>query len=90
MTKRWYISKIEVVGARGKPPVKWEGRVLKYVRIRRVKELEHARKECKNKNKWKLFCRDHPLVGVARNRCQIYRLIYRQIKKKILLQLLYF
>ncbi len=34
MTKRVYMGMVDVVGARGQPPVKWGDRVLEYVRER--------------------------------------------------------
>ena len=74
LTKREYISMIDAVGARGWPPVRWEDRVLEYLRERgerSVRGLEHARRECKDRNKWLLFCRGHPLGEVPRNRHQI-------------------
>ncbi len=48
MTKRVYRGMVDVVGARGQPPVKWGDRVLEYVtkrRERRIRGLQHARKE---------------------------------------------
>ncbi len=66
MTKRVYMSMVDVVGARGLPPVKWGDRVLEYVRQRgerRMRGLEHASRECKDRNKWRHFCRGHPLIG---------------------------
>ncbi len=74
MTKRVYNSVIDAVGARGRPPVRWEDRVVEYVRERgerRMRGVEHARRECKDRNIWRLFCRGHPLGGVIRNRCKI-------------------
>ncbi len=75
MTKRVYMSMIDEMGPRGLPPVKWGNRVLEYVRERgerRMRGLEHARRECKDRNNWRLFCRGHPLTGgVLRNRRQI-------------------
>lgn len=62
--KRMYTSKVVAVTERGRPPVKWEDRMLKYVRERSkksVRGLEDARRECKDRNKWRLFCRGHPL-----------------------------
>ncbi len=34
MTKRVYVSMVNVVGARGRPPVKWGDKILEYVRER--------------------------------------------------------
>ena len=66
MTKRVYRSEVDAVGVRGRPPVKWEDRVIEYVNERgegRIRGLENAREECKNREKWRLFCRGHPLGG---------------------------
>ncbi len=75
MTKRVYMSMVDEVGARGQLPVNWGDRVLEYVRERgerRMRGLEHVRRECKDRNKWRLFCCGHPLTGrVFRNRRQI-------------------
>ncbi len=69
MTKRVYMGVVNVVGARGRPPVKWGDRVLensvKEREERRMRGLEHARRECKDRNKWRLFCRGHPLKGIS-------------------------
>ncbi len=68
------MSMVDEVGTRGQPSVKW-GTVLEDVRERgkrRMRGLEHARKECKDRNKWRLFYRGHPLTWeVLRNRHQI-------------------
>ncbi len=75
MTKSVYMSMIDVVGARGRPLVKWGDTVLEYVRERgerRMRVFQHASRECSDRNKWRLFCRGHPLIGgVLRNRRQI-------------------
>ncbi len=75
MTKRVHMSMADVVGARGQPPMIWGDRVLEYVRERgerRMRGLEHARRECTDRNRWRLFCHGHPLTrGVLRNRHQI-------------------
>ncbi len=61
MTKRVYNSVVDAVGARGRPPVRWEDRVVEYGRERgecRMRGGEHARK-----GKNGLFFHDHPLGG---------------------------
>ena len=71
MTKRVYGSSVDSVGVRGGVPVKWDDRVLEYLRERNergVRSLEQARRECKDRSKWGLFCRGHPLGGVPLNR----------------------
>ncbi len=52
------MSMVNAVGARGQPPVKWGNRVPGYERERgerRMKRLEKARRECKDRNKWRLL-----------------------------------
>ena len=56
MTKRVYRSEVDAVGVRGRPPVKWEDRVIKNVNEGvRIRGLENAREECKNREKWRLL-----------------------------------
>ena len=60
MTKRVYMSKIVTVGVRGRPPITWDDRVLEYMNERegvRSRGSEHARRDCKDREKWRLFCR---------------------------------
>ncbi len=67
------MSEIEGGNVRGRPPVKWRDRVQEYVRERgegSLRNLEQARRECENRERWKLFCRGHPLVGAPRSRRQ--------------------
>ncbi len=75
------MNMVGMVGARGRLPMKWGDRVLEYVRERgerRMRGLENARRECKGRNKWRLFCCGHHLIeGVLRNRCQIYSQMHR-------------
>ncbi len=71
MTKRVYVSEIEGGNVRGQPPVKWRDRVQEYIRERgqgSLRSLEQARGECLDTERWKLFCRGHPLVGAPRSR----------------------
>ena len=73
MTRRVYKSSVDFVGRRGRPQIKWEDRVQEYVKerkVRRVSNLGQARRECKDRSEWRLFCRGHPLGGVPRNRRQ--------------------
>ncbi len=49
--------------------MKWRDRVQEYVRERgegSLRNLEQARRECQDREKWKLFCRGHPLVGAPK------------------------
>ncbi len=73
MIRRVYMSEIEGRNVRGRPPVKWRDRVQEYVRERgkgSLRNLEQVRRECQDRERWKLFCRGHPLVGAPRSRCQ--------------------
>ncbi len=71
MIRRVYMSEIERGNVRERPPVKWRDRVLEYVRDRSegsLRNLEQARGKCQDRERWKLFCRGHPLVGASRSR----------------------
>ncbi len=73
MTRRVYMSEIEGGNVRGRPPLKWRDRVQEYVRERgegSLRNLEQARRECQNRERWKLFCRGLLLVGASRSRHQ--------------------
>ncbi len=73
MTRKMYVSEIEEGNVRGQPPVKWRDRVQEYVREKGegfLRNLEQAMGECQDRERWKLFCRDHPLVGAPRSRRQ--------------------
>ncbi len=70
-TKRVYMREIKGGNVRGRPPVKWRDRVQEYVRERgegSLRNLEQARRECQDRERWKLFCNGHPLVGASRSR----------------------
>ncbi len=71
MTRRGYVSEIEGGNVRGRPPLKWTDRVREYVRERgerSLRNLEQAWGECQDRERWKLFCCGHPLVGAPRSR----------------------
>ncbi len=72
MTRKVYVSEIEGGNVRGRPPVKWRDRVQESVRERGegyLRNLEQVRGgECQDRERWKLFCRGHPLVGAPRSR----------------------
>ncbi len=71
MTRRVYVSEIEGGNVREQPPVKWRDRVQEYLRERgegSLRNLEQARGECLDRERWRLFCRGHPLVGAPRSR----------------------
>ncbi len=73
MTRRVYLSGVEGENVRGRPSLKWRDMVQEYVRERgegSLRNLEQARRECKDRERWKLFCCGHPLVGAPRSRRQ--------------------
>ncbi len=73
MTRRVYVSEIEGRNVRGRPPMKWRDKVQEYVRERgegSLRNLEQARGQCQDGERWKLFCCGHPLVGAPRSRHQ--------------------
>ncbi len=63
MTRRVYMSEIEGENVRERPPMKWRDRGEGSLR-----NLEQARRECQDRERWKLFCRGHPLVGAPRSK----------------------
>ena len=60
------------MAARGRPPVKWEDRVLQYMREigEEIERIGACKKGTKNRNKWKLICCGNPLRVVLRKMCQ--------------------
>ncbi len=51
--------------------MKWRDRVQEYIRERgegSLRNLEQARRECQDRERWKLFYHGHPLVGAPRSR----------------------
>ncbi len=67
------MSEIEGGNVIGQPLVKWRDRVQEYVRERgegSLRKLEQARRERQDRERWKLFCHGHPLVGAPRSRRQ--------------------
>ncbi len=53
--------------------MKLRGRVQEYVRERgegSLRNLEQARRESQDRERWKLFCHGHPLVGAPKSRRQ--------------------
>ncbi len=73
MARRVYVSEIEGGNVTGRPTVVWRDRVQEYVRERgegSFRNLEWARRECQDGERWKLFCYGHPLVGARRSRHQ--------------------
>ena len=67
--KKVYMSELEGTGRRGRPLGRWKDRVKEYLNergVRGVRGLEQARRECMDRERWRLFCRGHPLGGCSR------------------------
>ena len=67
--KKVYMSEVGGTGRRGRPLGRWRDRVKEYVCERtdnRVGGFEQARRECLDRERWRLFCRGHPLRGRSR------------------------
>ncbi len=66
--KKVYLSKSVGPNNRGRPLEKWKDRVKDYMCERgatRGGGLDQARRECLNREKWRLFCHGH-LLGARR------------------------
>ncbi len=63
--KRVYLSSVEGTNRRGRPLGRWEDKVKECVRERgaRGNRLEWARRECRDREKWRSICRGHLLEG---------------------------
>ncbi len=61
--KKVYLSSVEGMNRRGRPLLRWEDRVKEYVSERGVKGngLDWARRECMNRERWRVVCCGHPL-----------------------------
>jgi len=60
-----YVSEIEGPSRRGRPLGRWKDKVKEYMCERgagRRGRLEQARRECLDRERWRLFCLGHPLV----------------------------
>ncbi len=48
--------------------MKWRDRVQEYVREKGEETLSRQGGECQDRERWKLFCRGHPMVEAPRSR----------------------
>ena len=62
--KKMYVSETEGPRRR-RPVVRWKDRVKEYMheRVADREGIELARKECLDRERWRLFCHGHPLGG---------------------------
>ncbi len=60
-----YLSSVEGPNRRSRPRGRWEAKVKESVSERGVREngLEWARRECMDRERWRLVCHDLPLWG---------------------------
>ncbi len=73
MTKRVHVSETERGNIRGQLPVKWRDRVKEYIRERGegvLRNIEHPKGECLDRERWRLFCCSHSQVGRHRSSCR--------------------
>ncbi len=71
-TKKIYMSGVDAVGVRGRPPIKWEDGVLEYLRERRdirLRGMESSKVKCMDRSNGDLCC-GHCIEGATRNKCQ--------------------
>ncbi len=63
--KKVYFSSVYGPSKRGRPLGRWEDRVKEHLSERRVRGngLEWGRRECMDRERWRSFCRGHPLGG---------------------------
>ncbi len=60
--KKVYVSESVDPSSRGRPPGRWRGTVNKYMYVRgsaRRGGMNHARRECLDRERWRLFCCGH-------------------------------
>ncbi len=60
--KKVYLRSLEGSRRRGRSLGRWEDKVKEYMSERgvRVNDLEWARRECIDRERWRSFCRSHP------------------------------
>ncbi len=64
-----YMSESVGPNIRGRPPGRWRDRVKEYLCERvatRGRRLDQAKRECLDRERWRLFCRGDPLGGRSR------------------------
>ncbi len=64
-----YMSESVGPNNRGRPPGRWRGRVKEYMCERGVTRrggLDQAKRECLDRERWRLFCHDHPLGSCSK------------------------
>ncbi len=68
LVKKMYLNSVEGFSRRRRPLWRWQDRVQEYLSERGVRGngLEQARSECTDRERWRSFCRGHPLGDVRR------------------------
>ncbi len=66
--KKVYLSSVEGMNRRGRLLERWADRVKEYVSEREVRgnELEWARRECMDRERWRFICHGHPFGDASR------------------------
>ncbi len=62
MKKNVYVCEGGGPSSRGRPPVRWRDRVKEYMSARgasRGEGLNQTRRECLDRERWRLFCHGH-------------------------------
>ncbi len=83
--RKVYVSESVDPNSRGRPLGRWRDRVTEYMcemGATRGGGLDQARKECLDRERWRLFCRGHTLGGYSWRR-QSYGQIDRNISQLI-------
>ncbi len=66
--KKVYLSETKGLQRRGMPLRKWKAKVKEYISdkgMHREGGLEQAKRECLEKERWRLFCHGYPFGGSA-------------------------
>ncbi len=64
--RKVYMSESVGPHSKGRPPGRWKDRVKEYMCKRgapRAGRLDQARRECLDRDRWRLVCCGHPLAG---------------------------
>ena len=67
--KKVYVCELEGSNQKGRPLGRWRDKVKEYMCERgdsRGGGLDRARRDCLDRERWRLFCRGHPLENVPR------------------------
>ena len=69
--KKVYVSELDGSNQRGRPLGRWKDKVKEYMCERgdsRGGRLDQARRDCLDRERWRLFCHGHPIGSEASER----------------------